>query len=206
MRISVSRSRRIGSTAGAVRWMPRSSASVLAGPLEPLRVVDRGGRDGAVPVVGADDLPADVGGLVGDLAGEAGDAGVVVDLDVDLAALHGGLRLGLRLGFGARGSAAGVSLGCSWTTVVTSRSVGSLPRVATNATPAIATAMHAEDHDRGREDHAALVARVPRVPSLRPRSRGGARSAAAGGRRAAGAAGGPAAGRPRGPPGGRSGR
>ena len=70
----------------------------LGRPLEPLRVVDRRRRHGAVPVVGPDDLPADVGGTVGDLARQTGDAGVVVDLDVDLAALDGGLgRLRLRL-------------------------------------------------------------------------------------------------------------
>ena len=63
----------------------------LRRPLELLGVVDRGGGDGAVPVVGADDLPADVAGLLGDASGQAGDGGVVVDLDVDLAALDGGL-------------------------------------------------------------------------------------------------------------------
>ena len=39
--------------------------------------------------------------LVGDLAGQAGDAGVVVDLDADLAAVDGGLGLGGVFGSGS---------------------------------------------------------------------------------------------------------
>ena len=58
VRITVSRSIDIGSTAGSTRSMPRSLREQLGGVLEPLGVVDRRGRDRAVPVVGADDLPA----------------------------------------------------------------------------------------------------------------------------------------------------
>ena len=44
------------------------------GPLELGRVVDGGGRDRAVPVVGADDLPARLGGGLAHAAGQPGDA------------------------------------------------------------------------------------------------------------------------------------
>ena len=186
----------------------------LGGLLEPLGVVDGAGRDGAVPVVGADDLPADGGGPVGDCAGQAGDAGVVVDLDVDLAALARQEPAWASPG-SASWSARGVVLGsASRATVVTSRSVGSPPRVATKAIAAIATAITLSiTTGDGRTTpprwlRTRWVTRRSRVldTTLRPRSRAGARSADAGARSAAGAAGGPAAGRPRGPRAGRSAR
>src|SRR5215217_5503625 len=54
-------------------------------------VVDGRRRDAAVPVVGADHLPARLGRRRGDPAGEPLDAGVVVDLDVHLALVDGRL-------------------------------------------------------------------------------------------------------------------
>ena len=140
--MTVSRSSFIAPSATAVRSMPRSRASCLAAAARAWRVVDGVGRDGAVPVVGADDLPAGAGGLLADGAGQAGDAGVVVDLDVDLVALD---RLGLRLGLrrrrlGSGRPAARWSAACRGAAATTSRSVGSSPRVATNAIAAMATA------------------------------------------------------------------
>ena len=104
------------------------------------------------------------GGVRGDAAGQAGDAGVVVDLDVDLAALDRRLALLdlLRLLRGRRratpSASASASRRAAPTVVVISRSVGSWPWVATKAMPAMAIGDDAEHHDRGREDDAALVA------------------------------------------------
>ena len=50
--------------------------------LQPRRVVHGARRDGAVPVVGADDLPARARGRAAVLPRQPGDPGVVVDLDV----------------------------------------------------------------------------------------------------------------------------
>ena len=175
----------------------------LARLLQPLGVVDGRGGDGAVPVVGADHLPADLAGPRRDLAGQAGDVGVVEDDDVDLRAVHLRLlRLSRLVGVAVRGRRRrGLRLGDGGDLLLLRRTVpGGDERDAGHR-----DGDHAEDHHRRGEDHAALVARVPPDlrPRARPRSRGGGPSAAAGGRRAADAAGGPAAGRPRGPPAGR---
>ena len=137
---TVSRSSFMDSTAGWTRWMPRSRASSRPAALSRWREVDRGGRDGADPVVGADDLPPGAGRPVADAAGETGDAGVVVDLDVDLAAIDHRLGLLVGVGVGATGVSEGDAEGGAAAGVI-SRSVGAWSRVATKAIPAIATAM-----------------------------------------------------------------
>ena len=107
----VSRSIFIGSTASAVRPMPEVERELLGLGLEARGVVDGGGGDGAEPVVLADDLPADLGGLGRGGRCQALDAGVVEDLDVHLAALDRRLRLG-RLRRRRRGAGSAVSV--SW--------------------------------------------------------------------------------------------
>ena len=208
VRITVSRSRRIGSIAGLERLDAEVERQHLGGGLEPRREVDGRGRGWCRTSCRSRRRSSRRRWPVAATpAGEAGDAGVVVDLDVDLAALDrrlGLLRL-LRSGSGLRG--VGVGRRLRRETVVTSRSVGSWSWVATSATPAIATAMMLSiTTGDGKTTPRSLRRRTDAATLVRARSRGGGPSAGAGGRRAGGAAGGPAAGRPRAPRDGRSGR
>ena len=206
VRTTVSRSSRIEPVAGTSAGDAQVEGQQLARGLEPGGVVDGRAGDGAVPVVGADDLPADVGRGPGVAAGQTGDAGVVVDLDVDVAAgdlALDRLLLALRqlllrvgvdpgLGLGRAGHGGDLALGGL---LALGRDVGD---------PGHGDREDAQQGDRRGEGHAALVAgRGSLRRTVTARSRGGGPSAGAGGRRAAGAAGGPGAGRTRAPRAGR---
>ena len=123
---------------GRGRWMPRSSASCLAAALSRLRVVDGGGVDRAVPVVGADDLPADAGWPARRPGRPGPVTGVVEDLDKTLPRLIAGFAASAA-SWSAVGRRRRRRLWCS-ETVAISRSAGGASRVTTKARPAMTTA------------------------------------------------------------------